>query len=79
MQAKEFLYRNRPASFYGIQEETLDSLVLSLLPNPDHHMEQGCKSEHLNGTLEAKLLKSLLCQAETETGLQIPTVSNRLQ
>jgi len=25
MQAKEFLCRNRPASFYGIQEETLDS------------------------------------------------------
>jgi len=50
--------------------------VLSLLPLPDHHMEQGYESEHLIGTLEVKLLKSLFCQAENEIGLQIPTVSD---
>ena len=77
MQAKEFVCWNGGlASFYGIQEETRDSLVLSLLPIPGHHMKQGCKSERLSGTLEVKLLKLLLFQVETETGLQIPTVSD---
>ena len=71
-------------SLYGLKENTLDSLVLTILP-PKHHTFQTCKynitgSKHIvidsDEDIQVFFLNKLLQAIQHSAGFRIPTVSH---
>ena len=82
-QVQDFIHHiSGPSSLYGLrqetlQSETLDSLVLSLLPPLTHSYEQLAEPRVMDNSLDLKLflLQELLQNLRHSAGLNIPPVS----
>ena len=78
MQVQDFIQRiSNSSSLYGLQSETLDSLVLSLLPPLTHSYEYIKVPVAMDNSLDLKvlLMQELLKNLRHCAGLQIPPVS----
>ena len=78
MQVQDFINKTSgPGNLYGLQPETLASLMLSLLPPLTHSYKPLEKSIVMNGSLDLKILlmQELLQNLRHCAGLHIPPVS----
>ena len=62
-------------SLYGLQDETLDSLLLSLLPPNAHHYQDTTPEEVVGDNVGVYLLYKLLRLLKHSFGFAVPVVS----
>jgi hypothetical protein len=61
-----------PNSLYGLKEETLDSLLLSLLPPYGHTYCDTPPGEPIQEDIKLYLLRELLCSLRNSAGFAVP-------
>ena len=69
-----------PSSLYGLKEETLDSLILTLLPPLNHTFEPVEEQGFIDETLELPVLftKELIHSLRFCAGFNLPVVSEHM-
>lgn len=82
LQAGEFVQNiSGSSSLYGLQKETLYSLLMSLLPHLKHEYEgefTALTGETQPTDVRDRLMQTLLRALKENAGFQIPSVSNIL-
>ena len=64
------------SSLYGLKSETLDSLLLSLLPPYGHKYQDTPPQEPVGDDVRVYLLQELLRSLRHSAGFAVPVVSN---